>query len=89
MEIFSMLQSTKEFTMKIQTLMTALVLAASGAVFAQTAPASKPVLPVAQAAKADGKVTKLAHKKLHAQASRNSKAVHKPKTSKPVAAPIK
>lgn len=38
MEISSMPQSNQEYTMKIQTLMTALLLAASGAAFAQATP---------------------------------------------------
>ena len=41
-----MLHSTKVFTMKIQTLMTALVLAASGAAFAQPTPPAAPLAPV-------------------------------------------
>jgi hypothetical protein len=45
----------KEFTMKIQTLMTALVLAASGAAFAQTTagPAAAAPVPAASAAQTD------------------------------------
>jgi hypothetical protein len=46
-----MTYSTKEFTMKIQTLMTALVIAASGAAYAQTVPAvpATPAAPTAPA----------------------------------------
>ena len=43
-----MTPSTKELKMKIQTLMTALVLAASGAAFAQTTPAPAPAVPAVQ-----------------------------------------
>jgi len=42
-----MIQSTKVFNMKIQTLMTALVLAASGAAFAQPTPPAAPPAPLA------------------------------------------
>jgi hypothetical protein len=49
MEIFSMTPTTKELHMKIQTLITALVLAASGAAFAQPTPA--PAVPAVQVGK--------------------------------------
>lgn len=120
--------------MKIQTLITALVLAASSAAFAQTTPAPAPAAkdPTAtpgldkrqaeqqkridqgvasgqlndkeaarlrareakleadkQAAKADGKVTKEERKKLHREADRDSKAIHREKHDRQHASPAK
>lgn len=118
--------------MKIQTLITALVLAASGAAFAQTTPAPAAKDPTAtpgldkrqaeqqkridqgvasgqlnekeaarlkareskleadkQAAKADGKVTKEERKKLHREADRDSRAIHREKHDRQHATPAK